>query len=145
MLGRDATMQEISEETGLSVEDIVLALDANIEVESIYKSVYQSDGNEIYLVDQVVGEAGGVGYSVLENNTGGSVCEDTEKEKLLNHMLLEQLLDGLDETERELIQLRYFQDKTQVEVAKRMGISQVQVSRMEKRILLQLRKEVCTC
>ena len=59
MLGRDATMQEISEETGLSVEDIVLALDANIEVESIYKSVYQSDGNEIYLVDQVVGEAGG--------------------------------------------------------------------------------------
>lgn len=146
LYGREATMQELSGETGLSVEDIVLALDANIEVESIYKSVYQSDGNEIYLVDQVVGEAGGVGYSVLENHAGGvSVCEDTEKEKLLNHMLLEQLLGGLNETERQLIRLRYFQDKTQMEVAQKMGISQVQVSRMEKRILLHLRKEVCTC
>ena len=145
-LGREATLQELSEETGLSVEDIVLALDANIEVESIYKSVYQSDGNEIYLVDQVVGDAGGVGYSILENHAGGvSVCEDTEKEKLLNHMLLEQLLEGLNETERRLIKLRYFQDKTQMEVAKKMGISQVQVSRMEKRILLHLREEVCTC
>lgn len=145
-LGREATMQELSEETGLSVEDIVLALDANIEVESIYKSVYQSDGNEIYLVDQVVGDSGGVGYSILENQAGGvSVCEDMEKEKLLNHMLLEQLLEGLNETERQLIKLRYFQDKTQMEVAKKMGISQVQVSRMEKRILLHLRKEVCTC
>ena len=142
MYGRDATLNEISDETGLSVEDIVLALDANVEVESIYKSVYQSDGNEIYLVDQVVGEAGGVGRSVLEGSSYGSsgVCEDTEKEKLLNHMLLEQLLSGLEENERELIDLRYFQDKTQVEVAKRLGISQVQVSRMEKRILLNLRK-----
>ena len=57
-------------------------------------------------------------------------------------MLLEQLLGQLGEKERELIHMRYFQDKTQVEVAKYMGISQVQVSRMEKRILLQLREEV---
>ena len=136
-------MSELSEQTGLSVEDIVLALDANIEVESIYKSVYQSDGNEIYLVDQVVGEVGGVGRSVLANGmgAGSSICEDTEKEKLLNHMLLQQLLEGLEERERELIRLRYFHDKTQVEVAKEMGISQVQVSRMEKKILLHLRSE----
>ena len=141
--GREATLSELSEQTGLSVEDIVLALDANIEVESIYKSVYQSDGNEIYLVDQVIGEAGGVGRSVLTNGTGAgsSICEDTEKEKLLNHMLLQQLLEGLEERERELIRLRYFHDKTQVEVAKEMGISQVQVSRMEKKILLHLRSE----
>ncbi len=142
LLGRDATLNELSNETGLSKEDIVMALDANVEVESIYKSVYQSDGNEIYLVDQVVGEAGGVGRSVLEGSLRGNngSCEDTEKEKLLNHMLLEQLLDGLDTKERELIDLRYFQDKTQVEVAKRLGISQVQVSRMEKKILINLRK-----
>lgn len=141
--GRDATIQELSEETGLSREDIVLALDANVEVESIYKSVYQSDGNEIYLVDQVIGDVGSVGHSVLESGNGGSaVCEDTEKEKLLNHMLLEQLLGGLEEKERELIHLRYFQDKTQVEVAKKMGISQVQVSRMEKKILRHLREMV---
>lgn len=143
--GRDATMQELSAETGLSMEDIVLALDANVEVESIYKSVYQSDGNEIFLVDQIVGETGSVGRSILEGglNGAGGICEDVEKEKLLNHMLLKQLLDNLEENERRLIYLRYFQDKTQVEVAKKMGISQVQVSRMEKRILLHLRKEVC--
>ena len=51
--GRDASLQEISEETGLSREDIVMAMEANVEVESIYKSVYQSDGNEIYLVDRL--------------------------------------------------------------------------------------------
>ncbi len=80
----------------------------------------------------------GVGRTVLS----GSSHEDTEKERILNHMLLEQLLGKLDDREMELIRMRYFQDKTQVEVAKHMGISQVQVSRMEKRILLQLREEV---
>ncbi len=142
--GREATLQELSEATGLTTEDIVMALDANVEVESIYKSVYQSDGNEIYLVDQVVRGSGGVGYSTMGQASAGaaSLCEDTEKEKVLNHMLLEQLLGQLDERERELISMRYFQDKTQVEVARCMGISQVQVSRMEKRILLQMRREV---
>ena len=142
--GREATLQELTEATGLSEEDIVMALDANVEVESIYKSVYQSDGNEIYLVDQVVSGNGGTGCSGMGQSASGSgTCEDAEKEKVLNHMLLEQLLGGLDDKERELIRMRYFQDKTQVEVAKHMGISQVQVSRMEKRILLQLREKVC--
>lgn len=143
-LGRDANLQELSEATGLSVEDIVLALDANVEVESLYKSVYQSDGNEIYLVDQIVGAGGGANYSGVGRTSAGASggCEDTEKEKVLNRMLLEQLLGRLDDKERELIRMRYFQDKTQVEVAKCMGISQVQVSRMEKRILLQMREEV---
>ncbi|MCH5262752.1 MAG: SigB/SigF/SigG family RNA polymerase sigma factor [Lachnospiraceae bacterium] len=141
--GREATLQELSEETGLSVEDIVMAIDANVEVESIYKSVYQSDGNEIYLVDQVVSEAGSREGSTVGRTASDGSWGDSEKEKVLNHMLLEQLLSRLDDRERELINMRYFQDKTQVEVAKCMGISQVQVSRMEKRILLQLREEVC--
>lgn len=142
--GREATLQELSETTGLEIEDIVMALDANVEVESIYKSVYQSDGNEIYLVDQVVGGSNGVGYSSIGQTmvNYGAGSEDTEKEKVLNHMLLEQLLGQLDDKERELISMRYFQDKTQMEVARYMGISQVQVSRMEKRILLQMRQEV---
>ncbi len=140
--GREASLQELSEATGLDVEDIVLALDANVEVESIYKSVYQSDGNEIYLVDQVVGGSSVSNTGVGRTITNGSIHEDTEKEQILNHMLLEQLLGKLDDREMELIRMRYFQDKTQVEVAKYMGISQVQVSRMEKRILLQLREEV---
>lgn len=143
--GREAALNELSEATGLSAEDIVMALDANVEVESLYKSVYQADGNEIYLVDQVVRENGaagcvGTGQAALGSRGGWGGAEE---EKLLNHMLLEQLLGRLDDREKELIHMRYFQDKTQVEVAKQMGISQVQVSRMEKRILLQLREEVC--
>ena len=61
---------------------------------------------------------------------------------LLDHMLLNQLLDSLSETERELIEMRYFQDKTQTEVAGVLGISQVQVSRLEKKILLRMREQL---
>ena len=121
--GRDATFAEISEATGLSKEDIVMAMEANVEVESIYKSVYQSDGNEIYLVDRLPEKR-------------------DENEKLLNHMLLQQLMAELGEEEKRLITLRYFQDKTQVEVAEKLGVSQVQVSRMEKKILLKMREKL---
>ena len=89
-------------------------------MESIYKSVYQSDGNEIYMVDRLP-------------------SGKDENELVLNHMLLDQLLSQLTEEEKELIGLRYFQDKTQMEVAGLLGISQVQVSRLEKRILLRMR------
>lgn len=146
-LGREPTLQEIEQDTGIAMEDIVMALEANVEVESIYKSVYQSDGSEIYLVDQVAGMSGGglgrMGHAGYDNSGGhnyGGACEDYEKEKVLNNMLLQQVMDSLDGKERELIQLRYFQDKTQTEVAKRMGVSQVQISRMEKKILVRLRE-----
>lgn len=119
-LGREATLLEISEMTGISTEDIVMAMEANVEVESIYKSVYQSDGNEIYMVDRLPSGR-------------------DENERVLNHMLLEQLFSELTEEEKRLIGMRYFEDKTQVEVAKQLGISQVQVSRLEKRILLRMR------
>ena len=123
VLGREPTLQELQKETGLSLDDIVMALEAGVEVESIYKSVYQSDGNEIYLIDQLMGD-------------------QNEKEYLLNQMLVSQLLDELQGTEKELILLRYFQGKTQVEIARRLGISQVQVSRLEKKILQQTREKV---
>lgn len=136
-LGREATLKEISKRTGISAEDIVMALDASIEVESIYKTVYQSDGNEIFLVDQVVsGEGGSVGCSVQD---GG--CGD-ETGKLLNKMVIGQLMDSLSEEERKLIQLRYFEDKTQTQVAEVLGVNQVKVSRMEKKILLSMRKKL---
>lgn len=142
-LGKEPTLSEISEDTGLMIEDIVVALEALNEVESIYKSVYQSDGSEIYLVDQVVFESTmGIGKMYSETGKSNSFVEDKEKEKVLNHMLLTQLMQGLEEEERMLIKLRYFQEKTQVEIAKKMGISQVQVSRMEKRILLRMRQKI---
>lgn len=121
--GRDVTLSEIAAETGLTKEDIVMALEASVEVESIYKSVYQSDGNEICIVDR------------LQEKTDSN-------ERLLNQMLLNQLMEHLNETEKELIQLRYYHEKTQVEVAKKLGISQVQVSRLEKKILLRLREYI---
>ena len=137
--GREPTLQEIADQTGLSVEDVVLAMEACVEVESIYSAVYQDDGNEVYLVDKVVqGQSGAVGRSAV----GGCESEDREKEGVLNRMLLEQLLDSLKPSDRELICMRYFQNKTQMEIAASLGISQVQVSRMEKRILLSMREKV---
>lgn len=123
--GREATIEEISEAVELSREEIVMAMEANVEVESIYKTVYQSDGNEIYLVDKIPEKK-------------------DENEELINHMLLKQLMEELNENEKLLITLRYFQDKTQMEVARRLGISQVQVSRLEKKILFRMRERI-TC
>lgn len=135
-LGREPTLQEIAQEANLTVEEIVMAMEAGVEVESLYSSVCQDDGSEVYLVDKVVRGEAGVGSSV----SGSIGYMDYEKEQLLDRMLLRQLLDSLEEPERELICMRYFQNKTQVEIAGKMGISQVQVSRMEKKILLRLRE-----
>ncbi len=136
---KEPTLQEIAGEAGMSVEDVVLAMEASIEVESIYAAVYQDDGSEVYLVDKVIrGGSGSVGSSAVH----GCDRDDVEKEKLLNHMLLKQLLDSLEPKDRELIYMRYFQNKTQVEIANILGVSQVQVSRMEKKILLGLREKV---
>ena len=122
-LGREPGLEEVAGETGLAVEDVVMAMEAVAEVESIYKSVYQADGSEIFLIDR------------LE-------AEDKEKEALMNRLLVKQLLEDLGEQERELITLRFFGEKTQMEVAKELGISQVQVSRLEKKILIGMRQKV---
>ena len=137
-LKREPTLQEIAVHAALTEEEIVLAMEAMVEVESIYSAVYQEDGSETYLVDKVVAADSGVGVNFGQ---GTSLLNgDSEKEKLLDRMLLKQLLDGLEERERELICMRYFQNKTQVEIATILGVSQVQVSRMEKKILLRLRE-----
>lgn len=125
-------MEELQEATGLQKEEIVMAMEANVEIESIYKTIYQSDGNEIYLVDKVIQEGGG---GALAKD-----AQDSEKEKLLDHMLLEQLMEQLDGKEREVIRLRFFEDKTQTEVAGILHMNQVQVCRQEKKTLLKLRR-----
>lgn len=119
--GQEPTVNMICEMTGLYKEDVVLAMDSLAEVESIYQTTVQGDGNEQFLVDRLVGEK-------------------NEAEKIVNRVLLKQLLDNLGEMEKELVQLRYFEDKTQTQVAQLLGISQVQVSRLEKKILMGLRK-----
>ena len=121
---RDDGMVKVSRTLRENSIKVVLAMEANIQVESIYKSVYQSDGNEIYMVDQLADE------------------KENAQETVLNHMVLNQLLDGLPQKEQKLIWLRYYQDKTQTEVARVLGISQVQVSRMEKKILTNMRQKM---
>ena len=119
--GREVTIDEIAEATGLTTEEIILAQEADVEVESLSKVVYQGDGSEIQLGDRIADEK-------------------DEHEKLLNHLFLEQLLQSLSEEERYLIKLRYYENVTQTETAKKLGISQVQVSRLEKRILEKMKK-----
>ena len=127
--GREATIEELAAATGLSVEDVVMALEANTDVESIYRTIYQNDGNEVYLVDKLSGSSG----DTVKDEFAGA------QEQLLNSILLEQLLAELDELEGKLIMLRYFKEMTQTQVADKLGISQVQVSRLEKKILRKLR------
>lgn len=119
--GHEPSLEEVAKEAALTVEEVVMSMEATVQVESIYRSVYQNDGSEICMVDQLADEG------------------RDEQETLLNHMVIGQLLDGLPDKEKQLIRLRYYQDKTQTEVAKLLGISQVQVSRMEKKILLGMR------
>ena len=121
--GRDITLQELSEETGMERAEIVMALEANGEVESIYKTYAPENGKETCLADRLP-------------------QEKDSHEVLINHMLLEQLLKELKQEERQLIQIRYFEECTQMQVAEKLGISQVQVSRMEKKILLSMRKKL---
>ena len=131
-VGREPTLEELAEATALSREEIVESLDAGLEVESIDRTYSQEDGSEISLLDRIDSRNAG------ERVSAG----DREKEALLNRVVLEQLLEELPESERKLIIWRYLQEQTQTKVAERMGISQVQVSRMEKRILKTMRERL---
>ena len=115
-LKREPALSEIAAEIGVTSEELAQAIDASAEIESLHKVIYQGDGSDISLMDKLPQQ--------------GDPCEE-----LMNHMLLEEMLAKLDKKERQLIYMRYYQDKTQTEIAKVMGVSQVQVSRLEKKIL----------
>lgn len=121
-LQREPTVEELATYMQVEQEELVMALEAGSEVESLYKPVYQKDGNEVPLLEK------------LEE-------KECQEEKVLNKMLLAQLLKELGKEERQIIYLRYFSDKTQAEIGKELGISQVQVSRMEKKILKRMREK----
>ena len=104
---------------GAEVEDLVIAMEAGMEVESLYSTIHQGDGNPIYLIDK------------LDQNDDGSGMVDS--------IAIKQIISKLKPNERQIIMLRYFQDKTQMEIAKEIGVSQVQVSRIERRVLQAIR------
>ena len=124
--GREATLDELADYTGLCVEDIVMATDAIREVESIQQTICCMDGTQVSLVERLVDEA----------------QSEVAAENIMNRILVGQAMEKLGEMEQELIRLRFFEDRTQTEVAKVLGISQVQVSRLEKKILIQMRQNL---
>lgn len=119
-MGREPTIEELSKEMGIEKEELVQAMEAGGEVDSLYRPIHQKDGCEIRLMDR------------LEE-------KEKQEDRILDKMVLKQLLETLDTQERQLIYLRYFSDRTQSDVGRLMGMSQVQVSRMEKRIIENLR------
>ena len=121
--GREPTLYEVARELGVSQEDLVLAMEAATQVESLQQVIYQGEGNDISLMDK------------LEE-------EENQSDQVVNRLLLEDMLKSLEGRERQLIYMRYFQEKTQAAIAREMGISQVQVSRLEKKILGKLRKKM---
>lgn len=119
----EPTVDEIADRTGLDVEDIVMAFEASADVESIYKTIYQGDGSEVQLIDKIE----------EKKNFNDDV---------VNTMVIHEIIDQLPEKEKKIIQMRYFDDKTQTDIANELGISQVQVSRLEKRILAAMREKL---
>ena len=121
--GAEPGVEELAGRLGVEAEDLVQAMDSCPEVESLQKVIPQGDSE---------------GTSLLERVEQGR----DEQEELLRRMLLEELLASLDPKERRLIVLRFFHDRTQSQVAEELGMSQVQVSRLEKKILLALKEKI---
>ncbi len=119
-LGRDPRIQELAEYMGENPEEISMAMDASRPHISIYEPVYGDEGDAL-VMDKLTGSGDG-------------------DEDALDRILLQQLMSILEPREQKIIMLRYFRDKTQSEIAASMGISQVQVSRLESRIMKKLRE-----
>lgn len=117
---REMSLQELATALDVEKEELVLAMEAGREVESLYAAAGGQSDTPLQLIDKL--------------------SDGTEAEKMMERLSLMEALEHLDAKERQIITLRYFQDKTQTDVAKRIGISQVQVSRIEKRVLQQMRQ-----
>lgn len=120
--GKDIKISEIAKILNTKVEDIAQALEASKPLDSIDEEIYEGDDSQSKI-------------SKISNNKD-------EMGELVNKITIRNLIKELEKREQEIILLRYFKQKTQVEVAKTLGISQVQVSRIEKKILLEMRKKI---
>lgn len=121
---QEPTIEEIEKICDLTKEEIVMAMDASRNVESIDKEMYSKDS----------------AYTLMDLAEDDTNIEET----VLNKIMVQQLMDMLESKERKIINLRYFKNKTQSQVAKEMGMTQVQVSRLEKKILNSMRNEKST-
>ena len=119
----EPTVEQIAQQTGIPPEEVVMSFEAAADVESIYRTVYQGDGSEVCLIDKIEEKR-------------------NYNEESVNRMVIAQIMEELPEKERTLIRMRYFEERTQTDIAAKLGISQVQVSRMEKKILKNLRERI---
>lgn len=120
--GEEPTIEEIAKEMELSREEVVMALDAIVEPISLYEPVYSDSGDTIYVMDQV-----------------GDRNDDTN---WLNEITLKEAMRNLSPREKKIINLRFFKGKTQMEVSSEIGISQAQVSRLEKGALDRIKSQM---
>ncbi|MCR1897796.1 RNA polymerase sporulation sigma factor SigF [Irregularibacter muris] len=120
-LHRDPTLEEIASALNMEKEEIAMALEAGYSPEYLYDTIHQDDGTPILLIDKISDE-------------------NVEDDNLVEILTLKQMISQLEARERQIVVMRYFQDKTQTEIAKKLGISQVQVSRIEKKILGKMKE-----
>lgn len=120
-LGRLPTIGEVSEELGVPSEEIVFAQEANRSPSSIHETVFENDGDPITLMDQI---------------------SDDSQEHWFDSLAIKEAIEQLNQREQMIVYLRYYKDQTQSEVADRLGISQVQVSRLEKKILKLMKDQI---
>ena len=118
---KEPTIDEIAEYINIDKEIIILSMNASQEVDSIDRNLSNDKGKEINVIDTIV-------------------SEDDKSEKIVNNILLKQTLKKLEDKEKMIITMRYIEELTQSQVAKKIGVSQVQVSRLEKKILLKMRE-----
>lgn len=122
-LDREPTIEELAAFTGIEKEEVVFALESSGNLQYLYDTIHQDDGAPVLLIDKL--------------------SENVEEDKnLVDKIALKEALKNLDAKSRQIILLRYFKDKTQTQVANMLGISQVQVSRIEKKVLKQMRERL---
>lgn len=122
-MGREPTVNEIANKIGIEKEELVMAMDAVAIPESLFTIVHEGESSSVQLIDKIDGD------------------EESE-EKVINKIALRQIIDTLTPREKKIIILRYFKGKTQTQIAGLLGISQVQVSRIEKKVLKEMRKKI---
>lgn len=118
--GENITLAELEKSLNVSKEEIIVALEAKTPVESIYKEEGQNDDKGTKIIDK---------FPAVEN----------EENAIINRLTINQLIENLEPKERQIIILRFYKNKTQSQVGELLGISQVQVSRIEKSILCKMR------
>ncbi len=119
---REPTVAEIAKELDIPQEDVVVALEAIVEPVSLYEPVYSDGGDTIYVLDQV--------------------GDHNDDRNWLDEIALKEAINNLNEREKKILYLRFFKGKTQIEVSSEIGISQAQVSRLEKGALKQIKGEI---